>query len=430
MGHTAIGGAAYRAGQNLRAFGQHEDGGDKPYYYSNRRNVVRDAFIMTPTGDMPECLALPDGPSHKADREQRQALWNDVEVKETAKNARLGREVQLGFAYELSHADQRALVEDFVKRYVTEGGERETSYQVKTQDGKRIETQRVEMRFVADVAIHNYGKRLPAMGGSEEQRDKIKSWIEAEVPFVSAEEAQGMEDVHVRENRNRRGDVTSYQLYQPHAHVRITPRTVVDGEWADDKFASRVLNEHSSAMHWRYDWAKLQNDYLERAGHDVRVTCHSELEQQFPELAFKGRKDNAQTRELEQREDQLSEEQRKGLDEAREVQEIDEEFRKVNNEAIVDAYREIEDREGSQTEEGERTRLALWWHQTAARFNQWRFEFGEKADEWRERFEQHKQRIRSVIGWHDVERENPDMYVSDASEESQVQELGGQEPER
>ena len=81
-----MGGAAYRAGENIKARGQGEDGADKWFRYANRSVVVREAFIMAPD----------DAPEFVSDRSE---LWNRVEEMETHKKARLGREVQLGRAY-------------------------------------------------------------------------------------------------------------------------------------------------------------------------------------------------------------------------------------------------------------------------------------------------------------------------------------------
>ena len=73
--------------------------------------------------------------------------------------------------------------------------------------------------------------------------------------------------------------------------------------------------------------------------------------------------------------------------------------------------------------------MALWWHRTASRFNSWRFEFQEKAEEWRERFDHHTQRIRSVIGWHEPPVEEPESEVRDVTIEHS-RDGPEQEPER
>lgn len=118
LGHSAVAGAAYRAGQNLTERGRDADGQDRVHRYAGRSMTVREAFILTPD----------DCPAWAQDRGE---LWNRVEESETRKNARVGREVQLGLAYELNHDEQRAVVTEFARReFVAKG-------------------------FAVDVAIHN-----------------------------------------------------------------------------------------------------------------------------------------------------------------------------------------------------------------------------------------------------------------------------------
>jgi len=316
-------------------------GEDKWFRYSPKGLVVRESFILTPE----------DAPEYATNRSE---LWNRVEEIETRKNARLGRDMELGLAYELDHDQQRELVTKFAQREFVDRG------------------------FVVDVAIHNYGRTLPAMGGSEDQAQRIREWAQSDIPFLSKDDADGRSDQHVMEMTNRDGDVTGYKLYQPHAHLRVTPRVCEGGEFVNDKKASRELNRHDRAMQWRYEWPKLQNDYLETAGSDVRVTSTSAQD----------------------------------------------------NEGIKETFLELEEPAGSESEQGEQTRVALWWHNTAARFNAWRFEFREQASEWRERFEHQKTRIRQVIGWHDTPVEMPDGSVHQAETAEPTTPPPEQEPER
>ncbi len=134
------------------------------------------------------------------EREMRSRLWNDVEARETRKNSRLGRELQLGFAIELSHDEQDALLRDFVQRVVVDRG------------------------FVADVAFHDYGKTLPAIGRSPKQDAQLHEWTDAELPFLEADEAKGLNEEHVRIRRDRPGNATGFHRYNPHARIRFTPR--------------------------------------------------------------------------------------------------------------------------------------------------------------------------------------------------------------
>ncbi|OWU66783.1 hypothetical protein ATO3_27355 [Marinibacterium profundimaris] len=372
--------------------------------------MVRETFIMTPKEGAPDYLTSEQAPTKAQLREQRMELWNDVEAREKGKTARLGRELQLGFAYELNHADQRALVEEFVKRYATEGGEREIKVQVKTKAGTRIDTKKVQINFVADVAMHDYGKRIPFAGASDEQRAKIRNWAEAGIPFVSAEDAKGMESAHVRENHDRHGNITSYQIYQPHAHVRITPRTVENGEWSNDKFASRVLNEHNFAMNLRYDWEHLQNTYLERAGSDVRVTCTPEVQDGYPLHVQTETKDPV-TRNIEERLSEKSEpiseevaaereKQRERNQEAQEKLAIDDEFREVHKETLrelqIDQFQE---ENSGDAPEAQQYRIVEWYRNVGRRLEGWRDAVPEKAAQWQERLQSMKPRLKAWFGY-------------------------------
>lgn len=117
-------------------------------------------------------------------------------------------------------------------------------------------------------------------------------------------------------------------------------------------------------------------------------------------------------------------------DEKTRAKEADEAFRQIHNEAIKETFIELEDASGSQSDEGEKTRLALWWHNTAARFNGWRIDFQDKAEEWRIRFQHQAQRIQSVIGWHQPPGEESDGSAHHISHDAQQTQPKGQEPER
>lgn len=368
LGHTAVGGAAYRAGENIKARGQGADGGDKWYRYSNRRDTVRETFIMAP----------PDAPEFAKNWAE---LWNRVEEFETRKNARLGRDTQLGFAYELPKAEQRKLVEEFAQREFVSRG------------------------FIADVAIHDYGRSIPAMGGSEKQQQKIRDLAAAEIPFLELEDAKASEKVHVMIARNKVGEVTAYKLYQPHAHVRITPRAVEDGEWVENKKASRYFNRDETAMNWRYDWPKLQNAYLERVGSDVRVTSTSYEEDGWPDVPRKATGGNTATHAIEERSHELTDEQRAKHDEAMAAEERDRKFREIHNETIRRAFDEIN--ASTADEDSHQRRMAAWWKNAQTRYDYWKQDFQEKASEWGERIRLQKDRIKSVFRSSDNEVETP-----------------------
>jgi hypothetical protein len=318
---------------------------------------------------------LPDGaPAWAGDREE---LWNRVEGFEVRKNARVGREVQVGLAYELSHDDQRALAMEFAQREFVDKG------------------------FAVDVAIHNYGKRIPAMGGNEAQVEKLRSWAHNDVPFLEADEAKDCEDLHVLTVRNRDGDVTAYKLYQPHVHFRVTPRTF-DGEtFSKDKYPSREMNRHETAMNWRYDWPKLQNGYLERAGIDLEVTCTSAEEDAFPTIRREGAKESRAAREIAERAEQLDGTAQTRHQEAREALEADRAFTEALNGAVTEAA--VCETPATQDEESfeRQHRLVGFYHAMSDRLTHLKDQVPDIAREWRARLDGAKERMRAWFGYRD-----------------------------
>lgn len=336
--------------------------------FAGRAVTVREAFILTPE----------DAPVWAHDRAE---LWNRVEETETRKNSRVGREVQLGFAYELGHAEQKALVTEFAQReFVAKG-------------------------FAVDVAIHNYGRTIPAMGGDTAQHDLIKGWASAGVPFLEGTEAKGIEQEHVMIMRDRAHQVTGYKHYQPHAHLRVTPRPVDAEGFRNGKAEGREFDKYETAMNWRYEWPKLQNAYLERAGSSVRVRSTGSDEDAYPGVPRLPESGKAETHAIELRRHELEGEVLEKHEAAKQAEEREQAFRSVHNDTIRQAFKDDHaETDDAGREAREQVRLAAWWRNVSQRFNQWRFDIREHADVWRERFEQQKGRLQSLLGWHAPEQ--------------------------
>ncbi|MEL7381869.1 MAG: MobA/MobL family protein [Pseudomonadota bacterium] len=412
-------GAAYRAGENLKGIGQGKDGGDKWHRYTNRASVVRETFFMTPDGKAPDYIP-DDGAAPAELRKARAQLWNEIEAMEKGPTARLGRELQLGFAHELSHDEQRELVREFVRERFTDGGKATVLIH-----GKPVE---VNLSFVVDIAIHDYGRAIPAIGASDEQRAKLSRLADDGYTFVERDEAAGMETPHIRIDRNNDGEVTGYRVYQPHAHVRITPRAFGEGSWDANKHASRALNGHDVCKDWRYDWPKLQNEYLERAGSDMRVTCTSEFEDDAPNIRFLGSGRSHEVEHIAQRNETVAQQAddapRNKHDEAEEKRELAKEFNEIHNAAM---HQSAADATASARDEADRetVRTTTWWRNMSERFHTWRGDFAEKAEEWRERFKAQEQRLKSVFGWYEQAHEQPPPDAPEPDDTPQPE-----EPER
>ena len=109
-GRSAIASASYRSGEKL--FDQKEG---KSYFYD--RPVMPENFILTPK----------NAPIWAHDREQ---LWNEVERKDRRANARYAKEFNVALPVELSEAEQKTLLTNYIQiNFVDQG-------------------------MVADVAIH------------------------------------------------------------------------------------------------------------------------------------------------------------------------------------------------------------------------------------------------------------------------------------
>jgi Ti-type conjugative transfer relaxase TraA len=102
-GKSVVAAAAYRAGQSL----EEEQTGITHNY--TRKQGVEYSEIMAPA----------DAPDWVADRS---SLWNAVEATEKRRDAQLAREVEVGLPIELGHAEQEALLRDYVLReFVSKG---------------------------------------------------------------------------------------------------------------------------------------------------------------------------------------------------------------------------------------------------------------------------------------------------------------------
>lgn len=102
-GRSVVAAAAYRAGERL-----HDDISGMVADYQLRHGVL-DTLIVTPD----------NAPSWAHDRER---LWNEAERAETRANGRLATELELALPHELTDAQRKELVTDFVRGIVERHG--------------------------------------------------------------------------------------------------------------------------------------------------------------------------------------------------------------------------------------------------------------------------------------------------------------------
>ena len=99
---SAIASASYRSGEKL-----YDEKEGKSYFYE--RAVMPENFILTP----------PNAPAWAHDREQ---LWNKVESKDRRANSRYAKEFNVALPVELSEAEQKSLLTNYVqKNFVDQG---------------------------------------------------------------------------------------------------------------------------------------------------------------------------------------------------------------------------------------------------------------------------------------------------------------------
>ena len=250
-GGNAVAAAAYRSGENLL---DRQSG--KMASYARRSLDVRENFIRSVDG----------APEWHYDRSE---LWNNIEAHETRKNSRTGRDVMLGLAWELEPEKQRAAVIEFADREFVDRG------------------------HVVDIAFHKYGSIVRERDSVRDDKTglkitgaaKIEAWRDGGLPFLEAHQTTEVDMPHVKIERSRGGDISGYKIYQPHAHVLVSPRAWDSEarEWAKDK--QRLFDKHETAMSWRYEWPKLQNRYLAEAGFsnvEVSCTAQGEGDEAFP----------------------------------------------------------------------------------------------------------------------------------------------------
>lgn len=238
-GGNAVAAAAYRAGQNLR-----DEASQQMHRYGGRSRDVEGSII----------ISSPDAPEWHQDRA---ALWNSIEARETRKDARTGRDLVLGLAWELAPEERREAVLEFAQKEFVDRG------------------------YVVDVAFHKYGAAVREgdrvfdhqKGEHISGAERIDGWRDAGLPFLEAHQIHDVDMPHVKIERRQGGGISGYKIYHPHAHVLSSPRAwdSETGDWATKK--DPYFNKAETAMNWRYEWPKLQNQYLGRAGWDVRVSC-------------------------------------------------------------------------------------------------------------------------------------------------------------
>ena len=384
-GGHAVAAAAYRSAQTLKA----TTGEKKLHRYSNRAPDVEGAIIVS----------VEDGPEWHHDRA---TLWNSVEEREKRKDARTGRDVVLGLAWELTPEERQEAVLEFAKHEFVERG------------------------HVVDIAFHKYGSAVREGDKVFDQRsgeymtgaEKVEGWREAGLPFLEAYQVHEVDMPHVKIERTKGGEITGHKIFHPHAHVMVSPRAwdSETGDWAAKK--DPHFNKPETCMGWKYEWARTQNKYLEAAGWDVRISCTS------------SDSDDALPLKTETLPNQAYHIERRDVLQEPTTAHKAAEFNRVHNDAIRYAAAEMHtSNTADATDEREQLRLAAWWRNMAQHVHAWGDDLKEAAQEWRVRFEQQRGRVKLMLGWDLPDYEAPEQSPAHDQQYATKSPDVGQEPE-
>lgn len=340
-GGNAVAAAAYRAGEDLT-----DTQSGEVKRYSNRQPDVRDSFILAPTG-------APDWSTDRSD------LWNAAEIRETYKNGRPGRDVILGFAWETSAEEQKAMAVEFAQKHFVSTG------------------------HVCDIAFHKYGSTVRESDKIRKDKtdttitgkEQVEIWKQQGLPFLESYQTHGVDMPHVKIERLKGGDIKGHKIYQPHAHVLVTTRALGEDGWAKRK--TREFDSKATTFEWRESWEKLQNTHLERLGYDVRVKTTRETPSEAPEAANDLPSTPDRQKDIEKLPEGLSDAARH---KERRGEETMEGKKAAANQVTNDLIAEI-GAQGAANDNDESSfhRISIWWRNMSESFSDWRDQFKEKA---------------------------------------------------
>jgi len=204
-GQSATASSAYRSGERL-----YSERYDKTSFYAREKQP--DTFILKPN----------HAPVWALNRER---LWNEVEHIEKSKKSRLAREINVALPRELSHEEQRNLVQEYVQNNFVDKG------------------------MVADVAIHRDDENNPHFHVMLTNR-----------PF--------------EENGNWGKKQRKIYLYDEQGNKLKTERGNIKSE------TEKITNwdNKETLKQWRKNWANIVNKYLERNSFSERITEKSYAE--------------------------------------------------------------------------------------------------------------------------------------------------------
>lgn len=189
-GRSAVACAAYRAGQALA-----DERTRLIHDYTRKGGVAHE-----------EILAPDDAPGWAGDRE---ALWNQVERRETRINSQVAREVQLSLPHELTHEQRVALVRDYVQEnLVAQGMVADITIHAPSRDGD-------QRNHHAHVMLTT--RRI----GREGFLDKGREWNSKETLAGWREQWAVKQNQHLRQALGKSAPQVSHKSYDERGIEKI-----------------------------------------------------------------------------------------------------------------------------------------------------------------------------------------------------------------
>lgn len=201
-GKCSVAAAAYRSGEEL--YCERQD-----IHFKYEKNVGAVAFILKPEHAPAWCL-------------NRERLWNEVEKKESGKNGRYAKEINIALPIELSEDEQEALIKNYCQEVFVNSG------------------------MVTDVAIHRRDRNNPHVHVMLTNRpfNPDGTWgKKSDIEYI------------LDENGNK--------TYTNKGNVKKRKIPLVD--W----------DKEETLIRWRREWAKHVNLSLANSGFTERVSAES-----------------------------------------------------------------------------------------------------------------------------------------------------------
>jgi len=204
-GRSAVASAAYRAGDIIK---NERDGLIHDY---TRKSDVMHTEILLPDNAPPEY-------------KNRALLWNAVEQIEKASNSQLAREIQIALPVELTLAQNKSLVREYVKKNFTDHG------------------------MIADVALH----------ASKDGKNPHAHIMLTMRPF--------------NEDRTWGAKQRKEYVLNPQGEKIYDPKKK---QYKCKSIPATDWNERTKAEDWRASWAETANKHLAQLNHDKRLDHRS-----------------------------------------------------------------------------------------------------------------------------------------------------------